>query len=124
MKQWFLLLLIAMVPVVVLAALFYSFGKYLYSAFDDWRELRQLDEIAADQKAIREQRSKDNQIRLDNGCNHVFDEGAGFPPGVCPKCGLAKEKPPGECDHLWRRVDGPVPASRCEKCGKQHRTAM
>jgi hypothetical protein len=123
MKQWFLLLLIALVPVVIMAALLYSFGKFLYSAFDDWRELRQLDEIRTDQKAIREQRDRENLARLDNGCDHAFDEGTGFPSGVCPKCGLAREKPPGECDHVWRRVDGPVPASSCEKCGRPHRAA-
>jgi hypothetical protein len=93
MKQWFLLLLIAMVPVVILASLVYSFGKYLYAAYDDWREGRQLDAIQVEQKAIRERRREANRIRLNNGCVHAFDSGPGFPPGVCPKCGLAKEKP-------------------------------
>lgn len=121
MKQWFLLLLIALVPVVILAALFYSFGKFLYAAFDDWRELRQLDAIKVEQLAIRERRGQESLARLDNGCDHVFGEGLGFPPDVCPKCGLAKDKPPGGCDHLWRRVEGPIPTSSCEKCGKQYR---
>lgn len=124
MKQWFLLLLIALVPVVILAALLYSFGKFLYVAFDDWREARQLDAIQAEQKAIREQRNQANRARLDNGCEHAFDTGTGYPPGVCPRCGLAREKPHGECDHVWRRVEGPVPTSSCEKCGKQYRAAI
>lgn len=121
MKQWFLLLLIALVPVVVLAALFYSFGKYLFSAFDDWRELRQLDGIKEEQDAIRARKREENKARLDNGCTHAFDSGSGFPAGVCSKCGLAREKPSGECDHVWRRVDGPIPASSCENCGRQYR---
>jgi len=124
MKQWFLLLLIGMIPVVILAALFYSVGKYLLSVFDDWRELRQLDAIKAEQDAIVQRKREENQKRLDNGCQHAFGQGTGFPPDVCPKCGLAKEKPPGDCDHLWRRTNDPVPSSACEKCGKQYRAVV
>jgi hypothetical protein len=121
MKQWFLLVLIAFVPIVILAAMFYSFGRYLVSVFDDWRELRQLDAIRAESEAIRAQLQQLNQDRLDIGCDHDFGGGVGFPPGVCPKCGLAQEKPKGDCDHVWRRLDGPVPASSCERCGKTYR---
>jgi hypothetical protein len=122
MKQWFMLALIAFVPVVILASMFYGLGKYLISVFDDWRELRQLDDIRAESEAIRAAKGQRNQARLDNGCHHAFDTGLGFPPGVCPKCGLEQEKPKGHCDHVWRRVDGPVPASKCESCGKQFRS--
>ncbi len=122
MKQWFMLALIAFVPIVILASMFYALGKYLVSVFDDWRELRQLDEIRAESEAIRAGKGQRNQTRLENGCDHAFGSGIGFPPGVCPKCGLTEEKPKGYCDHVWLRVDGPVPASKCEGCGKEYRS--
>jgi hypothetical protein len=121
MKQWFLLTLILFIPILILSALLYSCGRFLVTAFGNWRELRQLDAIKAESEAIRERRRLENEKRLDNGCDHAFDTGIGFPPDVCPKCGLAREKPSGPCDHVWRRTDSPAPASRCEKCGKEYR---
>ncbi len=121
MRQWFFFLMFASVPATILAWLLYSFGKYVYTLFDERRELTNLDAIQADAAARREQKRAQNAQRLNNGCQHVFGSGIGFPPDTCAKCGLEAEKPAGACDHVWRRVDSPTPASACEKCGKTHR---
>ena len=110
MKQLFFFLVLLVLPASILVAMLYSAGRYLYSLYEDKRELKQLDAIAAESTARREQRRQENDKRLENGCQHTFDAGMGFPPGVCPKCGLAKERPAGECDHIWRRVEAPMPA--------------
>jgi hypothetical protein len=122
MRQWFFFVMVASVPVTILIWLLYSFAKYLYTVFEDRRELKELDAIQAETAARREQNRLENAQRLDNGCQHTFDTGSGFPPGVCSKCGLEAHKPAGECDHVWRRVDAPTPASACAKCGKTYRT--
>ncbi|MBC8872072.1 MAG: hypothetical protein H8E44_21790 [Planctomycetes bacterium] len=122
-KQWFLMALIMLVPVGVLVALLYSFGKYLWTLFTDRRLYKDLDELEANAGARREKKKLDNEKRLDNGCDHTFSGATGFPPNVCPKCGLEKEKPAGLCDHVWRGGEGPAPFSYCEKCNKQHRSA-
>jgi hypothetical protein len=124
MKQMFFFLVLLVLPAAVLAAMLYSAGRYLYSLYEDRRELKQLDTIAAESGARREQRRQENAKRLENGCQHAFDAGIGFPPGVCPKCGLAKERPAGDCDHVWRRVEGATPASACALCGRTHRTEL
>jgi hypothetical protein len=122
MKQWFLMFVVLAIPAAVLGWLFYSLGRYLYTAYDNWKELGRLDAIKAEADSIRARRRQANEGRLANGCAHAFHSGMGFPPGVCLKCGLAQDKPLGDCDHVWRRVEGPIPASRCEKCGKEYRT--
>lgn len=124
MKQIFFFLVLIALPGAILLAMLYSAGRYLYSLYEDWRELKHLDAIAAESAVRREQRRQANIKRLENGCQHAFDTGIGFPPGVCPKCGLAKERPAGDCDHVWRRVDAPMPASSCEICGKTYRVEL
>ncbi len=124
MRQLFFFMLLLALPTAILAALLYSAGRYLYSLYEDKKELKQLDAIAAESAARREQRRRENANRLENGCQHTFDAGIGFPPGVCPKCGLARERPPGDCDHVWRRVESPMPASSCVLCGKTYRTEL
>lgn len=122
-KQWFLLALIMLVPVGVLVALLYSFGKYLWTVITDRGLYKELDELEANADARREKRKLENEKRLDNGCDHTFDGAIGFPPNVCPKCGVEEEKPAGLCDHVWRRGEGAAPFSYCEKCNKQYRPA-
>jgi hypothetical protein len=122
MKQVFFFLVLIALPGAILCALLYSAGRYLYSLYEDRRELKQLDAIAAESAARRQQRRQEDVKRLENGCQHTFDTGLGFPPGVCPKCGLAKEKPAGDCDHVWRRVEASTPACSCALCGKTYRT--
>ena len=124
MKQLFFFLVLLVLPASVLIALLYSVGRYLYSLYEDKKELKNLDAIAAESAARREQRRQENDTRLENGCQHTFETGMGFPPGVCPKCGLAKERPVGDCDHVWRRVEAPMPASSCVLCGKTYRTEL
>ncbi len=122
MKAFFFFAMLLVLPATILAALVYSFFKYLYTLYDERRELKELDAIQAESAARRERNRERNAQRLSNGCQHAFDEGIGFPPGVCPKCGLAKEKPQGECDHVWQRVD--AAASACARCGKQYRPEL
>lgn len=124
MKELFFFIFLLGLPAAVLVALLYSAGRYLYSLYEDKKELKNLDAIAAESAARREQRRLENVKRLDNGCQHAFDTGSGFPPGVCPKCGLAMEKPPGDCDHVWRRAESPTPASSCSLCGRAYRSEV
>ncbi|NLF70120.1 MAG: hypothetical protein GX575_13855 [Candidatus Anammoximicrobium sp.] len=124
MKQLFFFLVLLVLPSAILLGLIYSACRALYLMCEDRRELKQLDAIAAESAARREQRRRENDNRLENGCPHSFDSGLGFPPGVCPKCGLAKERPAGECDHIWRRSESPTPTSVCALCGKTYRPEL
>jgi hypothetical protein len=124
MREWFFFVLIASVPTAILIWLLYSFAKYLYTVYEEWRELKVLDAIQSESVVRREGDRLEDVQRLDNGCQHAFDTGSGFPPGVCPKCGLEAKRPAGACDHVWRRVDGPSPASACAKCGKTYRAEL
>jgi hypothetical protein len=91
----------------------------------DWRHSRQFGDLRAQREARSRAMAEENARRLDNGCDHTFDSVFGaLPPDVCAKCGLAKEKPPGDCDHVWRREKGLIPASQCEKCGKPYGGAL
>jgi hypothetical protein len=121
MKEWFFFATMVVLPATILIALLYSFFKYLYSVYEDRRELKELDAIQAQCAARRQQDRLENAARLDNGCQHAFDTGIGFPPGVCSKCGLEAQRPAGACDHIWRRVEAANATSQCEKCGKVYR---
>jgi len=122
MKSFFFFSMLLVLPATIFIALLYSLAKYLYTVYEDRRELKELDAIQAESAARREQNREDSAQRLNNGCQHAFDTGLGFPPGVCPKCGIAIQKPPGDCDHVWRRVESTAAASACVKCGKTYRT--
>ena len=122
MRNAFFLGVALVVPIAVVIALLYSFGRFLWSVYCDMRLYRELDQIQAESSARRHHKQQETAKRLDNGCEHSFDSAlGGFAPGVCPKCGLQREKPAGRCDHVWRRQEGPVMGSYCEKCGKQYR---
>ncbi|TVS09886.1 MAG: hypothetical protein EA424_26245 [Planctomycetaceae bacterium] len=121
MRDAFFLGVILVVPAALVIALLYSLAKFAWAAYQDWRLFRELNVIQAESAARREHKRADRQKRLDNGCEHAFGTGlGGFPPNACPKCGIEREKPMGRCDHVWRRKDGPVIGSYCEKCGKQY----
>jgi hypothetical protein len=124
MKQLFFFAMLLVLPATILVALLYSFGKYLFTLYEEHRELKELDAIQAESAARRERNREGNAQRLNNGCQHAFDTGFAFPPGVCPKCGIADQKPPGDCDHVWRRVESNAAASSCVKCGKTYRTEV
>ena len=98
--------------------------RAFYSIFDDVRTEKQLDDLATEYQDRRRERREAAAVRLENGCEHDYGDLLGaFAKDVCVKCGLSKEPPPGECDHHWQRVPGPIPGSRCEKCGAMHGAA-
>ena len=123
MKSWFFAMLFIVLPMIIVGALLFSVLRYLWSMIQDRQLYRELDEIQAQSQSRREQYEQANRQRLDNGCQHLFDSGlgGGFPPGVCPKCGLAKDRPRGDCDHVWKRADEATSASYCVNCNKQYR---
>jgi hypothetical protein len=123
MKSWFFAAVFLALPLAILSALLYSFGRYLWTVLTDRRLYRELDAIEATSQSRRAERRRLSAERLNNGCEHVFDSGLslGFPPDVCPKCGLERELPRGPCDHVWQRAEDPVPSSFCAKCGKRYR---
>jgi hypothetical protein len=121
MKLSFFTAIALLVPVGLFAAFLYMVGRSVASLYNDWRVGREVEAIRADSEARRARRKIEDAKRLDNGCTHAFGGGlGGFPPDVCPKCGLEREKPVGKCDHVWRRSHEAIPSSFCEKCGKKH----
>ena len=121
LKQNLLVMLAAMAAI---GAVLYFVWLCLRDGFHflvDWRQSRQIGDVRAQRQLRQAAVREENVRRLDNGCDHQFDTQFGaLPPDVCCKCGLTREKPPGDCDHVWRREKGLIPASRCEKCGKSH----
>ena len=102
----------------------FALGRSVFEMFQDWRLGKELDELQAQSASRREQKRRENEARLENGCDHDFETDVfGFPPNVCGKCGLEKEKPPGSCDHIWRAGTGAIPNSTCEICGKVYNSA-
>lgn len=121
MKQTFLYIVIILGVIAVVGYLLWRVVEAFSSVGEDWKAGREAAELQAAKKEQEEKRRQANAQRLDNGCDHKFDEMFGvFPPGVCCKCGLEQQRPIGMCDHVWRRVDGAVPGSRCELCGKAY----
>jgi hypothetical protein len=122
MRNAFFLGVVLVIPAALVVALLYSLVRFFWSMYQDVRLFRELNEIQSQSEERREKKRLERQKRLDNGCEHAFDSAlGGFPPGVCPKCGIELEKPVGRCDHVWRRKEGAVMGSYCEKCGKQYR---
>ncbi len=121
MKQTFLWIIAILGVIAILGYLGWRVIQAFASMGEDWKAGRETAEMQAQKEELEKKRGEDNAKRLDNGCEHQFDEMFGrFPPGVCRKCGLEEKRPGGICDHTWRKLDGPVPGSRCEQCGKQH----
>ena len=102
----------------------YLFTLSMYHWFQDWRTTKSLNEMA---NSFDDKRRADRQRaieRLDNGCDHDYEDLLNaFPEDVCVKCGLAKHPPLGDCDHIWRRVPGAIPGSVCELCGQKYGAA-
>jgi len=121
MKHFFFMGAILAIPLAIAGLLLFHVGKFIWSLFKDQLLYKELDEIQVYSESRRQQREEKRQARLDNGCQHSFTGAIGFPPGVCPKCGITERKPSGLCDHVWRRNEDPTPSSHCEKCGKQFR---
>ena len=105
----------------VLAGIVYFCWSIVTAFYHDWLLGRHVKTISEQSEAERARRAEEARRRLDNGCDHAFGEGfGGFPPNACSKCGLEKERPPGNCDHVWRMANEAVPCSYCEKCGKRY----
>ena len=114
--KFFLYLVVALLGLVV-AYFVFMFLRAIYTVVSDYFTGRELDRLSVEFAEKREQQQREAQARLDNGCRHDFnDDGGAFPEDVCRLCGLAKTKPEGDCDHVWRRSPGIIPKSACEKC--------
>lgn len=95
--------------------------KAIFNMFSEWKNDHELDNLEMEFDAIRNQRRETELKRLENDCDHDYQDMLGaFPANVCIHCGLARQKPKEGCDHVWRRINGPIPGSRCEKCGASH----
>jgi hypothetical protein len=121
MKQVFFLTMAGCLVAVVASWALYMLGRAIWQLVSDWRLGRELDELQAQSESRRQQRVQAQAQRLDNGCPHDFETLAvGLPPNVCGRCGLERDRPVGQCDHVWRAQPGPVPCSQCERCGKKY----
>lgn len=121
MKEAFLWVIGIAGVLAIVGFLFWRVVQAFASMGEDWQAGREEAEMQQVRREQAEKRAAKNAERLDNGCEHHFDEQFGvFPPGVCSRCGLEQEAPNGMCDHVWRKIEGPVPASCCEKCGKTY----
>lgn len=124
MRQYFLYAAGLLIPLAILGWFLVALGRTFLTLYDDWKMGRELGQLRAESEARRQRRRQENEKRLATGCEHDFGGTVfGLPPNVCRKCGLEREKPLGQCDHVWRLEAGPIPASRCEKCGKTYRAA-
>jgi hypothetical protein len=124
-KQNLLLILASMAGVGAVLYFVWVCLRDSYHFVVDWRQSRKIGDLRTQRKVREAALREENARRLDNGCDHEFDTLFGaFPPDVCCRCGLSRQKPPGDCDHVWRREKGLIPASRCEKCGKKHGGAL
>ncbi len=122
MRETFFLIVGAMAVVGGAGLFAWLVIRALYTMYADHRLDKQLTNLHEETQDLRIQREKENQARLDNGCDHNFGGGHGeFAANVCIKCGLERERPKGNCDHTWKRVDGNVLFSRCELCDKEYR---
>jgi hypothetical protein len=106
LKQNLLVVLAAMAAVGAAVFRLAVFARRVpFSA--DWRQSRQIETC---QRQLHDGRAE-NVRRLDNGCDRNR-RSIGALPADLLQCGLTREKPPGDCDHVWR--ERLIPASRCE----------
>ena len=103
------------------AGLVYFAWSVISSLYRDWELGRDVGQIERESRQRRKQREEETRLRLDNGCDHVFDEAvAGLPPNTCYRCGIERAKPVGPCDHVWRQALETIPCSYCQECGKKY----
>lgn len=118
MKEYFF---IGILIFGVLAGFLYFCWSIIAALFHNWTLGRHVGAIQADSESQRAMRAEEAAKRLDNGCEHAFGETfGGFPPHACHKCGLEKERPQGNCDHVWKAATEATPCSYCEKCKKRY----
>ena len=125
MRQTFLLLIVAIIIVSLAVGAIYLVLRSLLDVYDDWQTGKEMKELSEESSARREQRRREHEERLQNGCEHQW-EGAmvDFPPGACNRCGLEKELPHGPCDHVWKVDMQEQPIVVCETCGKTYQRAV
>ena len=117
--QFFLWLFIGLIALAILYFLFLVLKAFYVTLEEMWTN-RELTKLADEYSERRRNREEEARQRLNNGCQHLFDDQAGaLPPDVCCHCGLAKTKPDGDCDHVWRIVPGIIPRSKCEICEQE-----
>jgi hypothetical protein len=98
----------------------YFVWTVISSLYRDWELGRGVDQIAQESSQRRRQREEEARRRLDNGCQHDFNESvAGLPPNTCYRCGIERLRPDGPCDHVWHQAVEPIPCSYCQQCGKK-----
>lgn len=118
MKYFFL---ITIVIFGVVSGLAYFAWSVISSLYRDWELGRDVDQIERESIHRRRLREEAAKLRLDNGCDHQFDVVViGLPPNTCHLCGIERERPVGNCDHIWRPALEPVPCSYCQQCGKKY----
>ena len=119
-QKFFFILLLVLIAFALLYCVWLVL-RSIYQLFADAHANRELDALAEELAKIREIERLANQKRLSNGCQHDFNNEIGAVPlGVCRLCGIAREKPAGDCDHRWRALGGIIPESRCEVCGEKY----
>ncbi len=97
--------------------------KSFWTVFSDARSNHELDQLAKEYTERRKRRKQEEGERLNNGCQHEYGHPlSALPDDVCLHCGLARVRPPGDCDHVWRVVQDVIPSSQCELCGKRYST--
>ena len=115
--SFFGLLLLGLLGLVVAYFIFMVIRSFV-TIFSDMMTNRDLDRLAQEFSQKRKESAAAAERRLNNGCEHSFDDqGGALPPDVCSKCGIARTKPADECDHVWRVMPGVIPQSQCEQCG-------
>ena len=121
MRQYVLYAMAVIFPVSLTIWFLWLLGKSVLQLVGDWRLEKELVEIEEQTAAHQEERARINTKRLDNGCEHDFENaGHGLPLNACWKCGIVSEKPKGPCDHVWKAILGSIPKGVCEKCGKPY----
>jgi hypothetical protein len=125
MREKFLFILLLVLVAVVLLYGVWLVLKSIYQLIVDAQSNRELDALARELAQNREIEREAARKRLANGCQHEFTTEPGtLPMGVCRLCGIAREKPLGDCDHCWRILEGIVPESACERCGERFCVAV
>ena len=123
-QKFFFILLLVLIAFALLYCVWLVL-RSIYQLFADAHSNRELDALAEELARNREIERLANQKRLSTGCHHEFNaEQGALPLGVCRLCGIARDKPAGDCDHRWRPMASIIPESRCEVCGAHFSSAV
>lgn len=121
MKQIFLIGVGGSALLATLGYFLWCVLRSFHDMYEDYQLGKELAVLRKEASARQQERRAREQARLANGCQHHFDNCFGaLPDEVCCRCGIARTKPSGSCDHQWKIVPGPVPGSQCTLCGRVH----